>query len=530
MTGAASSWTIEAMSTGAARDEPKASTRQPGRARRILIRAGLVAAVVLAIPLAAGALLWATADTSNVGQLDFENPLHIPPILEPAEEGPGHKAFELEMQEGIADLLPGKSASTWGFNGPYLGPTLRASRGDRIEMRVRNQLPEPSTVHWHGMHLPAAADGGPHQTIEPGETWTPSWTIDQPAATLWYHPHPHGDTEEHVYRGLAGMFILDDPRAAALALPDRYGVDDFPVIVQDKRFEDDGELSDSKGPISPIGQLGDEIVVNGTPSPHLAVSTTRVRLRLLNASTARTYDFGFADRREFDLIATDGGLLDAPQRLDRVALSPGERAEIVVEVEAGEDVVLRSFEPDLGSVDFFNRRFVGADDSFDILELRAEDELDESAPVPDTLVPQEEPDVSGAEHVRRFELGSRDINGVEMDMGRIDQRVPLDTTEIWEIENQAGIPHNFHPHGSSFQVLEYAGEPPGAALGGLKDTVQVPPGETVRVAIRFSDRADPSTPYMFHCHLLEHEDRGMMGQFVVEPDGASDQGRSPGLR
>src|SRR5919106_2907800 len=199
------------------------------------------------------------------------------------------------------------------------------------------------------------------------------------------------------------MFILDDPRSRALALPDDYGVDDVPVIVQDKRLDDDGELSDAKGMIAPIGRLGDKILVNGTSDPHLAVSTTRVRLRLLNASSARTYNFGFADDREFDLIAGDGGLLEAPQRLDRVQLSPGERAEAVVEVEPGEDIVLRSFEPDLGDVDFFNQRFVGADDSFDILELRAADGLAESPPVPDTLAPQQEPAAADGARVRRFQ-------------------------------------------------------------------------------------------------------------------------------
>jgi FtsP/CotA-like multicopper oxidase with cupredoxin domain len=483
--------------------------------RRVLASVALVVLGVLAIAISAAVLLWSGADTSNVGKLSFERPLTIPPLLEPTDDGKGRKVFELEMREGTSELIAGKRTATWGFNGSYLGPTLRASRGDRVEMRVRNRLPETSTVHWHGMHLPAAADGGPHQTIEPGNTWTPSWRIDQPAASLWYHPHPHGDTEEHIYRGLAGMFILDDPASDALDLPRQYGVDDIPLIVQDKRFEDSGELSFSQGAISPIGQLGDEIVVNGAADPHLTVSTTRVRLRLLNASTGRSYDFGFADGRRFDMIATDGGLLDTPERVDRVQLSPGERAEIVVAVAPGEKVVLRSFEPDLGDVDFFNARFAGADDSFDILELRAEKELAESAPVPAQLARNEAPEVSGSERVRRFELGSRDINDLQMDMDRIDQTVPVDTTEIWEIENRAGIPHNFHIHDTRFEILKVAGEPPGPTLRGLKDTVAVPPGEAVRVATRFGDYTDPSTPYMFHCHLLQHEDRGMMGQFVV---------------
>jgi FtsP/CotA-like multicopper oxidase with cupredoxin domain len=486
--------------------------------RRWLTWGAAVIAGLALVPIGAGVLLWSRAQTSNIGELGFDHELRIPPLLEPTVDDAGRKVFELAAQEGTSELIAGERTLTWGFNGPYLGPTLRASRGDEVLMRVENRLPEAmTTVHWHGMHLPAAADGGPHQPIEPGETWTPGWRIDQPAATLWYHPHPHGSTEEHVYRGLAGMFILDDARSDDLQLPHEYGVDDIPLIVQDKRLDDDGELSSATGVISPIGQLGREILVNGTHDPYLEVTASRVRLRLLNASTARSYNFGFADGRQFDLIATDGGLLEAASRLDRVQLSPGERAEIVVELRPGEDIVLRSFEPDLGDVDFFNARFAGADDSFDILQIRAADELAESPELPRGLAPRAGPDPSTAHRVRRFELGSRDINDLEMDPGRIDQVIPVNRPEIWEVENSSGIPHNFHPHGTRFHVIEYDGGPPPAALGGPKDTVFIPPGVTVRFAVGFTDYTDRATPFMFHCHLLEHEDRGMMGQLVVVP-------------
>jgi FtsP/CotA-like multicopper oxidase with cupredoxin domain len=479
--------------------------------RRWIRRLLLAGAAVVAVPAAIIAVLYVRADTSTVGRLAFERELQIPPLLEP---GPGG-VIELDMREGTSELVAGRRTRTWGFNGAHLGPTLRASRGDVVSPRVTSSLPDVSTVHWHGMHLPAEADGGPHQTIEPGETWAPRWTIDQAAATLWYHPHPHGDTDEQVYRGLAGMFIVDDPVAGRLPLPRRYGVDDIPLIVQDKRFEGDGELSLSSGAISPIGRLGDTIVVNGTADPHLDVTTTAVRLRLLNASSARSYDFGFADGRAFELIATDGGLLGAPERLERIQLSPGERAEVVVGFRPGERAVLRSFEPDLGGTDFFNARFAGGDDTFDILELRAAEELDESPPLPARLVAQEAPDVARA-RVRRFELsGSSSINGRELDMARIDQTVPVDTPEVWEVENRAGIPHNFHVHDTRFQLLEYGGESPPPELRGPKDTVAIPPDTTVRLAVRFADYTDSHMPYMFHCHLLQHEDRGMMGQFVV---------------
>jgi FtsP/CotA-like multicopper oxidase with cupredoxin domain len=478
-----------------------------------------VAVVVLAViaVAATGCTLFATARTSTVGGLGFQNELRIPPLLEPREED-GRKVFELTLDQGRAELVPGKPAETWGANGAYLGPTLRADRSDRVEMRVSNALPESTTIHWHGMHLPAAADGGPHQTIEPGATWSPSWTIDQPAATLWYHPHPHGESADHVYRGVAGLFILDDADADTLQLPADYGVDDIPLIIQDKRLNDDGSLDFSQSWISPTGRLGNTILVNGTYDPYLDVRDERVRFRLLNASNARIYDIGFADEREFQLVATDGGLLERPQRLDRVQLSPGERAEIVAAFEPGEQVVLRSFAPDLGT-NFFAGRFSGGDDSFDLLQIRAASTLAPSQDVPARLAAHEHLHEEDAVRIRRFELGDTSINDKEMDLGRIDEVVEAGTTEIWELHNASGMPHNFHPHDIRFRILEYAGAPPPPELTGLKDTVYIAPGETVRFVARFGDYSDPDTPYMFHCHILQHEDRGMMGQFVVVAPG-----------
>jgi FtsP/CotA-like multicopper oxidase with cupredoxin domain len=314
------------------------------------------------------------------------------------------------------------------------------------------------------------------------------------------------------------MFILDDPASKTLQLSNDYGVDDIPLIIQDKRLDDDGSLDFSQSIISPIGRLGDEILVNGTHDPHLELTDRLVRLRLLNASTARIYNIGFADERDFRLIATGGGLLETPETMDRIQLSAGERAELVVELEPGEETVLRSFEPELGT-NTFEGHFAGADDSFDLLELHAAEKLDDSTELPERLVPQVGPRASEADRVRRFELGNREINDRKMDMDRIDQVVELGASEVWEVENTTGTPHSFHPHDVRFRVLEYAGEAPPPSLAGLKDTVYVPPGETVRLLTWFEDYADPDLPYMFHCHVLEHEDRGMMGQFVIVKRG-----------
>ncbi|MDQ4007885.1 MAG: multicopper oxidase domain-containing protein, partial [Actinomycetota bacterium] len=215
----------------------------------LLILVGIVALLAWA---------WAAVPVSTVGKVEFEQRLRIPGLAESHVDAQGRRVFELTAQEGASELLPGTTTRTWGFNGPYLGPTLRAARGEEVAVEVTNEVDEETTVHWHGMHLPARMDGGPHQPVAPGETWRPAWTIDQPAATLWYHPHPHGRTEEHVYRGLAGMFILDDPDSpAADRLPHRYGVDDVPVIVQDKLFGDDGELRDGGSFLGGSGLLGD---------------------------------------------------------------------------------------------------------------------------------------------------------------------------------------------------------------------------------------------------------------------------------
>ena len=476
-----------------------------------LMRLALALVLALGVVAVAGvATLWFVVFAPVSAASDFGQELAIPPLAQSRVEADGTRVFELTAQAGTAQLLPGKPTDTWGFNGSYLGPTLRAERGEAVRVKVSNELDQTTSVHWHGMHLPAEADGGPHQPVAPGETWTPSWTIDQPAATLWYHPHPHGATEEHVNRGLAGMFLIDDPDSpVAERLPHRYGVDDVPLVVQDKRFSDDGEIRS--------GGRGDDLLVNGTYGPRFDVTTDRVRLRLLNASGQRVFNFGFSDNRRFLMIGSDGGLLPSPVSSDRVQLSPGERAEVVVTMAPGEDVVLRSFAADLAG-NVFAERFNGGQDEFDVLQLRVAERLQASPEVPSSLAPAPQLDVSEA-RTRRFELNDQQINGKTMAMSRVDETVELGTTEVWEVRNADGQHHNFHVHDVQFQVLSVDGARPGPQLQGWKDTVFLPPGGSVRLAMQFTDYADSDTPYMFHCHLLQHEDSGMMGQFVVVEPG-----------
>ncbi|MDQ1569600.1 MAG: hypothetical protein QOF79_274 [Actinomycetota bacterium] len=472
--------------------------------------------LAIGVGLAGCALFGSAPAVNTVGKSSFTNPLKIPRLAPSTVDADGTRIFDLTAQTGQSRFLPGKSTTTSGYNGSYLGPTLRARLGEKVRVRVHNELAQPTTLHWHGMHLPAIADGGPHQPIAPGAQADPAWTIRQPAATLWYHPHPDGKTERQVRDGLAGMFIVDDPSENALAIPHEYGVDDVPVILQDVAFDASNQLTDRDGGFS--GSLGDQLLVNGTLSPHFDVTTDVVRLRLVNASVARVYNFDFSGGRGFDQIASDGGLLDRPVPMTALQLSPGERAEILVSVSAGETVVLRSEQPKLGRTSSWNGTN-GSQDRFDVLQLRASGRLVHEGGIPTALEHVERIDASSAATTRKFTLEGHEINGEQMAMNRIDAVVTLGTTEIWDVTNTMETPHNFHVHDLQFQILDIDGSAPPPGLAGWKDTVYLPPNSRFRLIMQFTDYADPDHPYMFHCHFLRHEDGGMMGQFIVVEPG-----------
>lgn len=450
-----------------------------------------------------------------------ERPLAIPTLLTGHVRSDGVREFDLTARPGVTDFGMGGPAETIGLNQAYLGPTLRMRDGERVEVAVHNDLAEMTTLHWHGLHVPARMDGGPHQMIDAGDTWRPTWTVDQPAATLWYHSHPHGETAQQVYRGLAGLLLIEQSGQIPAGLPHSYGVDDVPLIVQDKTFADDGALVVDTQGRSSTGFLGTTLVVNGTVSPYREVTTEAVRLRLLNASNARFYNFAMADGRDFQIVGSDGGLLSRPVTADHVQLSPGERAEVVVRFRSGEVVSLISRPPDFGHGISTSDRFGGG--TFDVVQFRAAGQLRASPALATDLADVPEPDASAVTVTRRFGITDTAINGRPMDMGRIDETVPVGTPEIWEVTNQNPQPHNFHVHDGSFRVLTIDGHPPPPEEAGYKDTVYVAPRSTVRLLVRFTDYTDPTWPYMYHCHLLLHEDMGVMGQFVVVAPGETVQ-------
>lgn len=458
--------------------------------------------------------------------LTFSNTLKIPELLEPREVD-GRKDFELIPQHGNADFLGVGKTETMGYNGNFLGPTIRVDKGDEVLINVSNQLDEMTTVHWHGMHVPANMDGTPHQMIPAGGSWQAQYPILNEASTMWYHPHPHGKTAQQVYQGLVGLFIIEDENSKSLGLPSRYGIDDIPLVIQERLFNKDGT---QRYELNKGAYYGDTILVNGTHNPYVSVPAGLIRFRLLNGSNARVYHLGFEDNRSFHQIATDGGLLESPYKTKRIRLSPGERIEIVVDLSESDEVLLKSFPEDelplLAEAVFADGIGNG---HFEILKIIATPNERASAKLPQRLNTIKRWNPEDADVTRRMLLGGPvregmrmpgpgpriPINGKLMSMERVDEVVQLGDIEIWEIVNRGGQAHPFHIHDVQFLVLDRNGVPPHPGEAGWKDTVLVKTNERVRFITQFETYADPDIPYMYHCHILEHEDGGMMGQFLV---------------
>lgn len=464
---------------------------------------------------------WSAADAAAERQ-----PLRIPPLIDARKEG---NAVALRVQAGATEFFPGRASASLGYSGSYLGPSIRIYQGDNVEIAVTNKLREGTTVHWHGLLIPAELYGGPHQIIVPGDTWRPRLPIHQPAATLFYHSHFHGRTGAQVYSGLAGLLLVTDEAERALALPSEYGVDDLPVVIQDRQFED-GLMVLPQGMMTMMqGRRGSTILANGTPNATARVPTQLVRLRLVNGSNARIYDLSFGDNRAFHWIASEGGLLDRPMSVRSLTLAPGERVEVLVDFSNGQAVSLKT-PPDTNMPMMMGPLAQARNFAKEILGSQGETVLHFSpvgAPgtpskIPERLAERPRADPLKANTRRRFVLGMGGmmgggtgsgggmvINGRPFDMNRIDENVQLGETEIWEVSGEM-MSHPFHIHGVQFEVLRRNGSKPILRDTGARDTVLV--REPVELLVHFNQPAEKA-PFMYHCHILEHEDNGMMGQF-----------------
>jgi bilirubin oxidase len=461
-----------------------------------------------------------------------QNPLFIPPTLTGLN-------FNLDIQNGTTQFYPGINTPTYGINGALLAPTLIVNKGDVVTLNVTNNLSgfgNSTTMHWHGLHVPAMDDGGPHQVIPQGSTWSPNFQILNNAGTFWYHPHGDNKTDLHVSKGIAGIIIVKDPTEAALTLPRTYGVDDFPIIVQSKAF-------DVLNQIAIATEEDTAICVNGTMFPYLDAPSQVVRLRLLNGSSTRAYNFGFTANKSFKMIATDAGLLDSAITLTRILLSPGERAEILLDLQGmqGQTIFLNSFSSELqngiygaatvtgmmgGTIPDYNLNPLNGAD-FGILKINVVAQVANPILTLPTTLTTNAP--WGAYTVsRNFFLrpdtmmnaqaqvaGPFNINGFHFDMMVVNDTVHLNDIEKWRVTNNTGIAHPFHIHDMHFYLLNKNGAAVPKSEMGKKDVVLVLPNQYVEFVTKFEDFANDTVPYMYHCHLLHHEDDGMMGSFIV---------------
>ena len=524
--------------------------------------------------LATSAAITATLTTSQT-----YNPLIIPDIMTGT-------TFNLALNQTSKKFpaLPGSSTTlgtnattTMGYNGALMwGPTLIMNKGDYVQLNVQNNLDQSAspllrttttTVHWHGLHIPAIMDGGPRQVIPGGTTWSPSFTVMNDAATYWYHPHLHVATQEQLTLGAGGFIIVRDPAEAALGLPRTYGVDDIPLALTSRRFLTASnqfsfnQYAENGGTTSSLDNYGDTILINGTHVPQVSLPKQYVRLRILNAEIQRGYNLGFSDNRIFYVIANDQGLLNAPVAVTRMFLMVGERVEILVDMTAdtasfelkaynsGQTFGFPSQEgPAGGSNPTGNAgpengsRLNNSD--FNLLHINPVTATAGAiTTLPGALASNTYWTAGNVTNTRTIAVTGGNpttVNGITSSTGfsfdsssyspsYFNHTINLNAIERWNVSGGNIFGHSLHIHDIKFNIISRSGGTQVTSNGlaapyesGWKDTVYIPRGETVGLLMKFDDFASNVNPYMFHCHFMNHEDGGMMGQFLVVNNAVED--------
>jgi spore coat protein A, manganese oxidase len=475
----------------------------------------------------------------------YRDPLPIPAELRGSR-------LQIPIHEAELRILPGRPTRMWTYGGTFPGPTIRRPAGRRIEVSFHHQLPRSAgelTVHLHGGHNRTQFDGQPggltashprsfycripyglsakasgnDLLIEPGARKTYVYDLREDgrperAALQWYHDHRLDRTARHVWHGLAGMFVLDDDLDSSLPLPT--GERDLPLMIADRSFDRHNQLTDPfTGRRPPAdGVAGHRVLVNGAYMPHHRVTPRRYRLRLLNVSGFRAYNFHLSNGMPMVQIGTDSGLMPRPIRRREILLGPAERAEVIVDfaAAAGEQVELRSGPRHDGQGGAGSTPYVGALMQFRVGSRRMPDRTR----VPRRLCPLPEwtRHVSRApDHTWTITIGGAFnptwlINGRTFNPARAETRVALDSTVTWEFVNRTGVAHMIHPHHTDWYLLARDGKPPPPWEDCLKETFFIYPGERILLAGHFSDYTGK---FVVHCHMLDHEDHGLMSQFEV---------------
>jgi spore coat protein A, manganese oxidase len=456
--------------------------------------------------------------------------------------------------EAEVQLMPGRPTRMWTYGGSFPGPTIRRPAGHRTEVTFHHELPRSVgelTVHLHGGHNRTQFDGQPggltpsharsfycdiprglsarqsgnDVLLEPGGKRTYVYDLmedgrPERAAFQWYHDHRLDHTARNVWRGLAGMWIVDDEFEAGLPLP--RGERDIPLMIADRSFDRHNQLTDPFTNRRPPddGVNAHDVLVNGAYMPHHRVSAQRYRLRILNVSQFRPYNLYLSNGAPMIQIGTDSGLMPRPVRRAEVMLGPGERAEVVVDfaAAAGERVELRSGPRHGTRNPLGTRPYIGA-----LMQFRVD-----SQRLPDrTRVPRKlRPLPAWTKHVSHKPTHSWEIsiggafkttwliNGRTFNPARADAHPKLGATETWEIVNRTQVAHMMHLHATDWYLLSRNGKPPPPWEDCLKETFFVYPRERILLAGRF---ADYTGKFIVHCHMLDHEDHGLMAQFEVVP-------------
>ena len=484
----------------------------------------------------------------------FDAELPIPPILNPVRRTKEMDFYEVTMKKADVEIIPGKKTQIWGYEGITPGPTFKTRSNRKIQVRYKNDLPNPMTTHTHGAYVDGDSDGHPNKFIPPGEHLDYWFGNEQIARTQWYHDHAMHLTGLHVYNGLAGMYLIEDDFEDNLPLPKGYGEYDIPLVIQDRMFNEDGSL---RYPVtaddnSSNGVFGDVMLVNGKPWPRMEVSARKYRFRVLNGSNAQPFELALSTGRPFTVIATEGGLLERPVRVSSLPIAQAERYEIVIdfsEYPVGTRVVLKNLMEKVGKKS--DPRNIRSDEPMsDVMRFDVVRKEKDESRIPSVLRPAEEQfdnthlpaKLSEAVHTNTWEFkrkgGMWTINGKVWNENRIDAVCDEGETEIWEFSNNSGgWVHPVHVHLLNFKIIERdGGKPPRPWERGWKDTVFLGPNESAKVLLKWPKVPLGPKPtefvrrYPFHCHNLEHEDHDMMLQFEVATGGEekSSERKAPG--
>jgi FtsP/CotA-like multicopper oxidase with cupredoxin domain len=530
--------------------------------RRLLKFAGLTAAMAAFYPFLSYAE--GMIGVGNQASSDFDPDVVIELTQEVADI-PIFRGPETRVWKVFGKVLKGPETAIVNHTDSYIAPTIQLQKGQKVRIILKNNLPAQSILHWHGLHVPSKMDGNPMYAINQGQTFVYEFKILNRAGFYWYHAHTHSVTAKQVYSGLAGLFIVSDEEEQALNLPK--GEYDVTLAIQDRTFDDQNQLYYNNHMMQRMqGFLGNQIVVNGQPDYVLPVASRAYRLRLLNGSNSRIYKLAWDDGTPMTVIGVDGGLLERPEQHAYIMLAPGERREIWVDFggkTVGTELTLRSLSFDGsmfggmmggrmmggmrgGMMGRMHGRMMGGGDlplgsDYAVLKVKVSRQSQVQDKLPEqltTIKPLRLQDAANVDSPRNILLSMRHMSALlngrsyKMDDVRADEIIPVNTLQVIAFDNgfsgggmggmMMAMPHPMHMHGEQFQVLKreidpsfrssYESVKAGFVDSGWKDTVLVMPGEKVTVLKPFNDYKGV---FMYHCHNLEHEDMGMMRDFLV---------------